>query len=41
VRLTLDIAAEAPNGFSEADVGVVRDNVRQLRFKAQSTGFEK
>ena len=41
VRLTLDIAAEAPNGFSEADVGVVRDNARQLRFKAESTGFEK
>jgi hypothetical protein len=35
VRLTLDVAAEAPDGFSEADVGAVRDNAGQLR----STGF--
>ena len=34
VTLTLEISAEAPNGFSEADVGVVRANARQLRFKA-------
>jgi putative ABC transport system substrate-binding protein len=27
-------------GFPEADVGVVRDNARQLKFKAESTGFE-
>jgi hypothetical protein len=40
VTLTLDVKAEAPNGFSESDVGVVRDNARQLRFKAESTGFE-
>jgi len=39
VKLTLDIAAEAPNGFLEADVGVVRDNARQLKFKAESTEF--
>jgi hypothetical protein len=39
VKLTLDIQAEAPNGFTEGDVGVVRDNVRQLKFKAESTGF--
>ena len=39
VRLMLDVAAEAPNGFSEADVGVVRDNARQLKFKAESTEF--
>jgi hypothetical protein len=39
VRLAVDIAAEAPNGFSEGDVGVVRDNARQLKFKAESTGF--
>jgi hypothetical protein len=32
--------AETPSGFSEADIGVVRDNVRQLKFKAESTGFE-
>jgi hypothetical protein len=40
VTLTLDIKAEAPNGFAEGDVGVVRDNARQLKFKAESTGFE-
>jgi hypothetical protein len=37
---TLEIEAETPSGFSEADVGVVRDNARQLKFKAESTGFE-
>ena len=40
VKLTLEIAAEAPGGFAEGEVGVVRDNVRQLKFKAESTGFE-
>jgi hypothetical protein len=39
VKLTLEVEAEAPNGFSEADVGVVRDNARHLKFKAESTGF--
>jgi uncharacterized protein len=40
VRLTLEIEADAEDGFSEADIGVVRDNARQLKFKAESTGFE-
>ena len=40
VTLTLDVRAEAQNGFSESDVAVVRDNARQLKFKAESTGFE-
>jgi hypothetical protein len=40
VKLTLDIHAEAPGGFAEGDVRVVRDNARQLKFKAESTGFE-
>jgi hypothetical protein len=40
VRLTLEIEADAEDGFSDADVGVVRDNARQLRFKTDSTGFE-
>lgn len=40
VKLTLEVEAHAPDGFSEADVGVVRDNARQLKFKAESTGFE-
>jgi hypothetical protein len=38
VRLTLEIEADAEEGLSEADIGVVRDNARQL--KAESTGFE-
>jgi hypothetical protein len=40
VKLTLEVEAEAPNGFSDGDVGVVRDNARQLKFKSESTGFE-
>jgi hypothetical protein len=40
VKLTLEIEAEASGGFAESDVGVVRDNARQLKFKAESTGFE-
>lgn len=40
VKLTLDIEAEAPAGFSVSDVSVVRDNAKQLKFKSESTGFE-
>ena len=40
VKITLEIEAETPSGFSESDIGVVRDNARQLKFKAGSTGFE-
>lgn len=40
VKLTLEIEADAEDGFSEADVGVVRDNAGQLKFKPESTGFE-
>jgi hypothetical protein len=40
VRLTREIEADAEDGFSEADIGVVRDNARQLKFKTESTGFE-
>jgi hypothetical protein len=40
VRLTLEIEVDAEDGFSEADIGVVRDNARQLKFKTESTGFE-
>ena len=40
VILTLEIEATADDGFSEADIGVVRDNSRQLKFKTESTGFE-
>ena len=41
VKLTLEIEAEAPAGFAEGEIGVVRDNARQLKFKAESTGFEE
>jgi hypothetical protein len=41
VKLTLEIAAEAPAGFAEGDIRVVRDNARHLKFKAESTGFEE
>ena len=40
VKLTLEIEANVEEGFAEADIGVVRDNARQLKFKANSTGFE-
>ncbi len=40
VKVTIEIDAEATDGFDEADVGVVRDNARQLKFKPESTGFE-
>ena len=40
VTLTLEIEAHAPGGFPESEVGVVRDNAKQLKFKAGSTGFE-
>lgn len=40
VKLTLEVEAEASEGFPDTDVGVVRDNARQLKFKAESTGFE-
>jgi hypothetical protein len=39
VKITVEIEAEAPDGFDDGDVGVVRDNARQLKFKADSTGF--
>jgi hypothetical protein len=40
VTLTLKIGAEAPGGFAETDIAVVRDNARQLKFKPDATGFE-
>jgi hypothetical protein len=39
VKLTLEIEAEAPSGFNDGDVGVVRDNTKQLKFSPGSTGF--
>jgi hypothetical protein len=34
VTMTLEIEAEAEDGFSDADIGVVRDNARQLKFQS-------
>ena len=34
MTVTLEIEAEAEEGFADADIGVVRDNARQLKFKA-------
>jgi hypothetical protein len=39
VKITLEIEAEAPSGFADSDVGVVRDNAKQLKFKPESTDF--
>lgn len=41
VKLVLEIQAFAEDGFEEADVGVVRDNAKQLKFIPESTGFEE
>lgn len=41
IKLTLEIEGEAPDGFAEGEVGVVRDNAKQLKFKLESTGFEE
>ncbi len=37
--MTLEIEADAPGGFDEADIGVVRDNAKQLKFSPGSTRF--
>ena len=41
VKLTLEGEAEAADGFDDAEVGIVRDNAKQLKFRAESTGFDK
>lgn len=40
VKITVEIEAETEAGFDEADIGVIRDNARQLKFRPDSTGFE-
>lgn len=40
VKLTLEIEADAPGGFDDVDVSVVRDNAKQQKFRAESTGFD-
>jgi hypothetical protein len=41
IKLTLEIEANAESGFDDTEVGIVRDNARQLKFTAGSTGFEE
>ena len=41
VKLILEIEAEAAAGFADGEVGIVRDNAKQLKFNAGSTGFEE
>jgi predicted AAA+ superfamily ATPase len=41
VKLILEIEGEAPEGFDESEVSVVRDNAKQLKFRPESTGFEE
>ncbi len=40
IKLTLEIEAEAEDGFADGEVGVIRDNAKQLKFNTGSTGFE-
>ena len=39
VKLTLEIEAEAPSGFNDADVRVVHHNTKQLKFTPGSNGL--
>ena len=41
IKLTLEIEANAESGFDKSEVGIVRDNARQLKFTPGSTGFEE
>ena len=41
IKLTLEIEATAESGFDDTEVGILRDNARQLKFNAGSTGFEE
>jgi hypothetical protein len=41
VKVTLEIEGSASAGFDDAEVGVVRDNAKQLKFRAEATGFEE
>jgi hypothetical protein len=39
LKLVIEIEAEASGSFADGEVGIVRDNARQLKFKCESTGF--
>ncbi|MHC2592537.1 hypothetical protein [Bradyrhizobium ottawaense] len=40
VKVTLEIEAKAPSGFDPSEVGIVRDNAKQLKFTPEATGFD-
>ncbi len=40
LKITFEIEAQATDGFDDNDVGVIRDNAKQLKFRSESTGFE-
>ena len=40
VKVTLEIEAKAPSGFDNLEVGIVRDNAKQLKFTPEATGFD-
>jgi len=40
VKITLEVVAEAPSGFDNSEVGIVRDNAKHLKFRAEATGFD-
>jgi len=39
VRIRLEIEADAAKGFPEEEIGIVRDNARNLKFDPSNTGF--
>jgi hypothetical protein len=41
IKLTLEIECETPDGFADGEVSIVRDNAKQLKFNAASTGFDE
>ncbi|NOG74059.1 DUF499 domain-containing protein [Roseicella sp. DB1501] len=41
VKITLEIESDAPEGFAESEVSIVRDNAKQLKFRPEATGFEE
>lgn len=41
LTLTLEISAETTEGFGDDEVGIVRDNARQLKFRMEAAGFEE
>ena len=41
VKVTREIEANAPpSGFDDLEVGIVRDNAKQLKLTPEATGFD-